>query len=363
MTTIQIDVSALEIFAAQLLTAGGFTAEEATLTAKSLVLSDLMGHESHGVMRIKQYVDSLKNGSISSGQSLHIEKQSLSTLMADAQRGLGQVQMPRLLDQLLSKANETGTATGTLRNCGHIGRLGEWAERIAQAGLVGFVAVNDNGALQYVAPPGSREALTSTNPLAYGVPLPGGKMFSFDMSTSAAAMGKVRVAYLSGAQIAPGLIQDAQGAPSTDPGIMFPERLGSLLPMGGAQGYKGFGLSMVVDFLAGALSGGFTPPAPENTPIFNNVFVSIWDPEYFAGLDHLQTEAQKYIDHVRSAAPIDPANPVRIPGERAQNEYQTRRENGIPLTDGIASALVKLAERYGVETPDGLSDPALKKSA
>lgn len=329
-------------------------AEEAQITAQSLVLANLMGHDSHGVMRVSDYLYFLKSGDMASGAALRIERQTPSSIHADAQRGLGQVQMPRLLDKLLEKAGTQGTAAGAMKNCGHAGRLGEWVEYIAAQGMAGFVAVNDNGTLFLTAPPGGREGRTSTNPLAFGIPLPEGKIFSLDMATSAIAVGKVRVAKLAGKPCPPNCLQDSEGRPTTDPGVMFEDPKGALLPFGGAQGYKGFALSMMVDCLTAGLSGGFAPPAPDGEAETNNVIVSIWNPESFAGLSHMQEQAQKYIDFVKASTPIDPDKPVRVAGERAWAEKEKREKDGIPLDEELCAKLRKKAEGLGVNVPEEL---------
>lgn len=341
----------LAAFAAALLQAGGFTAEEARITAQSLVLSNLMGHDSHGVMRVSDYLYFLKTGEAVSGATLKIIRETPSSIHADGQRGLGQVQMPRLLGKLIEKAQTQGTAAGAMKNCGHAGRLGEWVEVIAANGMAGFVAVNDNGTLFLTAPPGGKEGRTSTNPLAFGIPLPEGKIFSLDMATSAIAVGKVRVARLAGKQCPPGCLQDSEGRPTTDPAVMFEDPKGALLPFGGEQGYKGFALSMMVDCLTAGLSGGFTPPAPDGEPETNNVVISIWNPESFSGLAHMQDQAQKYIDFVKAATPTDPGKPVRVAGERAWTEKEKRIKDGIPLDPSLTEKLVKKAEKLGVDVP------------
>jgi len=343
-----IPADRLQAFAAAVLEAGGFTHEEAALTAKSLVQSNLMGYDSHGVVRVAEYVACLRKGELASGIGLAIRHETANTCTADGQRGLGQIQMPRFLDLLLGKTEKNGVVSGALRNCGHVGRIGEWVEYIASKGLAGFVAVNDNGVLHCVAPPGGKEGRTSTNPVAFGIPLSDGKAFTLDISTSATAMGKMRLAYMSGENCPPHLIQDAAGNPSTNPAVLFEEPKGALLPMGG---YKGFGLSMMVDCLTAGLSGGFAPPAPADALILNNVFVNIWNPDAFSGLAHMQAEAEKYLAFVRSTKPIDPSKPVRVAGDRSSTEKAKRLKDGIPLSSGSCNALCAEANKLGVPLP------------
>ncbi|TVQ84118.1 MAG: Ldh family oxidoreductase [Micavibrio sp.] len=343
-----IAAAKLQKFAAEILQGGGFAAEEAEITAKSLVLADLLGHPSHGVIRVIEYTSFLYKGLVKSGAELTVLKDETSSLLADGNLGLGQVQMPRFLDRLIAKTAEYGTVAGSMRNCGHTGRLGEWAEYLAAKKLACFLAVNDNGAIRCVAPPGGKTPFSSTNPLAFGIPLKDGEYFTIDMATSAAAIGKIRLAHLSDSPVAEGLIQDADGHDTTDPAVMFAEPAGALKTFGS---YKGFALSMMMDCLAAGLSGGFMPPAPDDAPPVNCITVTIWNPESFAGLAHMQEEAEKYLDFIRSIPPRDPKNPVRVPGDRAKSEYQKNLENGIPLSRGTAEALVKRAEKFGITLP------------
>ncbi|MCB9988243.1 MAG: Ldh family oxidoreductase [Rhodospirillales bacterium] len=351
-----IDKNTLESFAATLLQAGGFTQEEAGITAQSLVLSNLYGHDSHGVIRIIEYLSSLADGEIVSGVDLRVENETNNSLCADACFGLGQVQMPRLLDALMAKLPGNGVVTGSLYNCSHVGRLGEWTEYIAHKGLAGFTLANDNGVVEFVAPPGGKTARTSTNPIAFAVPLQNGEIFSLDMSTSATAMGKVRLSYLAHQDCPAGVLQDSNGNSTNDPAVLYNDPKGSVLPMGGAQGYKGFGLSMMVDCLVAGLSGGFTPPAPADSLYCNNVIACIWDPAQFAGLAHMQQQAEKYLDYVRQTPPIDPAKPVRIAGDRSKQEKAKRLKDGIPLSLATGQRLAKYAGKFGVALPDEFPD-------
>lgn len=353
---IHIEADELEVFAKNLLTAAGFTAHEAEVTARSLVLSNLYGHDSHGVIRVHEYIGALNHGEVMSGVHLDVVNNHAASCVVDGKSGLGQVQMPRFLDMLMDKAREGGCASGAMRYCGHVGRLGEWTELLAEKGFGGFVVVNDNGALECVVPPGAKQATTSTNPLAFGVPLEGGDVFSLDMSTSAVAIGKMRLKYISGESCQEGLLQDAAGKDTTRPAVMFEDPKGALKPFGGIQDYKGFGLSMMADLLVAGLSGGFAPPAPEGQAILNNVVVMVWHVESYAGLAHMREQAQKYVDYVRAATPVDPAHPVRVAGDRAKAEKTVRLQAGIPVSIGTIQKLGIRARTLSVTPPDIFKD-------
>lgn len=344
---ITVTAENLRDFATSILEKGGFLADEAQKIAASLVQADLMGYESHGVNRVPGYLKFLSVGAIVTGADIKILNETSAILHCDAQSGAGQVQMPRLLDRLISKARDCGVASASMKHCGHVGRLGEWAEYLALAGLAGMAMVNDNGAYYIVAPPGTKDARISTNPIAFAVPLRPDP-FVLDISTSSVAVGKIAVAYVSGKPAPEGVLQDAEGRPTRDPSAVLKEPKGAILPMGG---YKGFGLGMIVDFLAAGMSGGFCPPAEEGAHEHNNVFVTAWDPEKFAGLEHLRREAERLVGFIRQARPMNAASPVRLPGDQSRRATQERAQSGIPLARGIASRLGREAGKLGLDIP------------
>ena len=345
-------ISAMELtqFAVDLFQAAGVPSGEAQLVAESLVESNLRGHDSHGVVRVPDYVVQLRKGELVAGVPLQTIRETPSLLTADAHFGFGQVQCVALIEQLISKARQQGLACGTMCNCGHVGRLGEWVERTAREGLAGLITVNDNGVLKCVSPPGGIGPRISTNPVAIAVPTSDGPL-ALDFSTSAVANGKVNVAYLAGEQCPPGWLQDAEGNPTTDPSVRFSDPRGTLLPMGGEQGYKGFGLALMLDILAGGLSGGWCPPAPESAVMTNNVLLVVWDPSQFSGQSHFLSEADKLIDYIRNTPRKPGVDAIRLPGDRGNALHRKHTAEGISLDDGTWRSLVELASELSIEVP------------
>jgi len=172
--------------------AAGVPAADADVVARSLVDANLCGHDSHGVMRVPQYLGFLRNGTYRPGVELTVLSETPAVLATDANWGLGQVQAHRLLGKLVPKARQLGVAAGTLRNCGHIGRLGEYAEAAARERMAFFAAVNSHGSGRRVVPPGGTEGRISTNPICLGVPTSADPVV-LDFGTSVVAEGKVRV--------------------------------------------------------------------------------------------------------------------------------------------------------------------------
>jgi len=343
----------LVCFATELFLAAGVSESESRQVAESLVDANLRGHDSHGIVRVPDYVRQLGTGELIAGAKLLSLNETASISVLDARFGFGQVQCVALIDRLIPKAREQGIACGTMINCGHVGRLGEWAERVARDGLAGLITVNDNGVLKCVAPPGGVAPRISTNPIAIAVPT-GGEPLTLDISTSAVANGKIKVAHVSGRQCPPGWLLDSQGNPTTDPAVRFTDPQGTILPMGGTeQGYKGFGLGLLLDILIGGLSGGLCPPAPEGAPGTNNVLLVIWDPAQFAGQEHFLAEAGKLIEFVRNTPRKPGVQQIRLPSDRASASHRQRTADGIPLDDGTWESLLKLAQELNVKPPVG----------
>lgn len=346
-STVTVSAEVLRSFGSKLFQAVGVPPEEANTVATSLVESNLCGHESHGIVRVVEYLGFLERGAVCSSVELKIVDRTPSLVVCDGQLGFGQVQMQRLIDLLEPVAREQGLACGTIRRCGHDGRLGEWVERLARKNLAGLLSVNDNGVLTSVAPPGGKEPRISTNPIALGVPTEHEPLV-LDISTSVVANGKVRVAQIAGRTCPDGWILDAEGRPTNDPSTRFADPPGTILPMGG---YKGFGLGMLLDILVGGLSGGHCPPAPPDEVECNNVLLMAFDPDRFSGLKHFITQSQGLCDFVRSTKPVEAGTEIRLPNDRSRQLRDTRLKDGISLDLGTWNQLVERANRLGIAVP------------
>ncbi|MEX2174719.1 MAG: Ldh family oxidoreductase [Pirellulaceae bacterium] len=337
----------LESFATALLQAGGTSAEEARIVGRSLVDSNLRGYDSHGVMRIPYYVQAIQEREVVVGGELTILDEGPSRVVADANWGLGQVQAVRLLKLLAEKAHTAGQAIGTMTHSGHIGRLGEYCELAAADGLVSLLMVNSHGAAVRVAPPGGKAPRLSTNPLAIGVPH-GDAPLVLDFSTSATAEGKVRVKKIAGQTCPDGWLLDCDGKPTCDPSVLYGNPPGSILPMGGIQGYKGFGLGLMIEIFTGAISGGICARPVPYAKKGNCVFMMLIDPARYGGAEHFQGEVSQLVDYIRSCPRIDGCEEILLPGDPERRLFAQRSAAGIFLDDENWNALVKLGDKLGV---------------
>ncbi len=350
-----ISIESLQEFSAQLLNQGGASSTEATVVGPSLVKSDLFGYSSHGVMRIPFYLQMLKDGDICSEAELETIADSPAGLATDAHWGFGRVQCGRLLDKLTTRCIKNGSAIGTIRNCSHIGRLGEYCEIAAnEHGLVSIAMVNTHGAARRVAPPGGIRPRLGTNPLAMGVPN-GDESLILDFSTSATAEGKVRVKQIAGEKVPSGWLLDPDGEPTRDPNTLYADPPGTILPMGGDQAYKGFGLSLMIDIFSGAISGGLCARETPITPKGNCVFMMLIDPNRFGGNEIFTREVRSLTGFVRSCPRKSGVEQILLPGDPERNTANSRDESGIPLDAANWAKLTALAAELSVEVPEPLT--------
>uniref|UniRef100_A0A9E7ZYT6 Malate/lactate/ureidoglycolate dehydrogenase n=1 Tax=Bosea sp. NBC_00436 TaxID=2969620 RepID=A0A9E7ZYT6_9HYPH len=329
----------------------GWTEAEARETADHLVLANLSGHDSHGVGMLPLYFQSLADGNLDPQSRPETRVDAAPFLIIDGKIALGQPNARNAVDRAVAMAQTGGVAIVNLLDSHHIGRIGHYAEVAAEAGLISFFWVNVAGRPPIVAPYAAKEARFGTNPHAIGIPVPGGEPLILDFATSRMAHGKARVALNKGEQVPPGYIIDGEGRPTTDPAHVFasPDHpLGALLPFGD---HKGAGLSLIAELLSAGLMGAARiDQKPQKTWVINSLFGVIIDParlEPDAELRRSRTES--YLDFVRAAKPMDPANPVLAPGDKERKVRIERQAAGIPLDDETWSQIVAAARQHGID--------------
>ncbi len=336
-----LSLPALSQWATELLQRGGVAEEEASVVGPSLALSDALGYASHGVMRIPFYLQMLQRGEIVSQAPLEIIRDRGASIAADGGWGFGRVQMGRLLDLALQRVAETGVVAATLRHSSHIGRLGEYCEQAAECGYIAHLMANTHGTARRVAPPGGTAPRLGTNPIAYGIPADPHPLV-LDFSTSVTAEGKVRVHHIAGTACPAGWLLDHQGRPSTDPNVLYQDPPGTIRPFGGDQPYKGFGLALMVDVLAGALSGGRTARETPLNPKGNCVFLFLLDPEAFGGRDHFGAEVEQLCQFVRNCPRADGVDRILLAGDPEHQRLEKVRQSGVTIDDAQWEILCQL---------------------
>ncbi len=321
----------LERAAEEALRSAGATDEEARIVAAHLVTANLAGHDSHGVLRLPQYLAGIEAGSIACGAEIETVRETPTSAVLDANWGFGQVAALRATEMAIAKAGEHAIAAVALRRSNHVGRLGEYVELTAARGMIGMCFVNGHGGAHNTVPWGGADRRLCSNPLAFGFPTGDGPVV-LDMSTSAVAEGKVRTYRITGKPVPDGWIVDSEGRPTNDPEVLYSQPRGALLPMGGNLGYKGFGLSLLVEAMAGGLSGaGTSGPDPERGG--NAMCIIAIDPERFVGKEMFMAEMDSLVEWVKSSRPAPGFDEVLVPGEVERREWQRRTPEGIPVDD------------------------------
>jgi LDH2 family malate/lactate/ureidoglycolate dehydrogenase len=321
----------LERIASELLEAAGVSAADAAWTASLLVASDLAGHPSHGVLRLPAYLDALERGATDPRGVPRVVRDQGATAIIDGELALGQVVARLAADEAIARAREHGIACVAVRRAGHAGRLAHFSERIAAAGQIGMVFANDAGGSQAVAPPGATAARLSTNPLAIAAPRGDGPPFSLDMSTSVVSAGKVRVHRERGETVPEGW------------------ELGGVLQSLG--GYKGFGLGLAVEILAGVLSGA--GHSTEQAAALGRddeqgmTFIAI-EISRFLPPGELERGVDEVAGYVRSAPLVPGAAPIVLPGELGAAAAREQRTAGVLLTERTREQLRAACARAGV---------------
>lgn len=312
----------------------GVPDEGADVVARSLVLSNLVGHDSHGVRRLVGYVADVRSGKVDPRATPDAERTRPGTVVVHGRRAFGQLAAGRAVTELLDARHGSGVAV--IRDCNHVGRLGEYVAELAGHDLVAMAFGNADPT---VAPYGGRERRLGTNPLAWAAPRAKGKPpVVMDWATSVVAEGKLAVARDRQEQVPEGLVLDAQGRASVDPGDFY--RGGVLLPFGG---HKGYGLSVLIEIVAGLLSGTGIGSMPEYTGDFGTVLVA-FAIDAFQPVDEFRARTEEFCRALDETPPAYGHREVLVPGEPEERTRAERERDGIPIADVTWQELHALLE-------------------
>src|SRR5947208_6399826 len=306
MVTIQ--VNNLIDFVAEVFSHSESSPEEARRIATYLTTANLTGHDSHGVIRVPVYVRWKKMGSVVPDQTVERVVDTPSLAVVDGRFGYGQTVAPQAVKIGIEKCKGSGLAAVALRNAGHIGRIGDWAEMAAAEGLVSIHFVNAAGSV-LVAPYGGVERRLSTAPYCVGIPRPGQSPIVLDFATSIVAEGKVLVASRGGKKLPKGALIDLDGTLSEDPAVLYGPH-GADGPRDHSKGkgairafgeHKGSGLALICELLGGALTGtGATGP---DRRFANGMFAIYVDPNILDPANFFDGEIARYIAYFKNTKP------------------------------------------------------------
>jgi uncharacterized oxidoreductase len=355
MGMVTIKAKALEAFVGDIFATAGCSSEEGGRIGRYLVSANLSGHDSHGVVRVPRYAQHLKSGTVVADVTVDVLVDTPVIAVVDGKYGFGQTVTPQAVRIGIDKCQANGLSAVTLRNAGHVGRVGDWAEMAAEAGLVSVHFVNASGSV-LVAPHGGVERRFSTAPYCVGVPRPGEDPLVLDFATSVVAEGKVLVASQGGKKIPDGALVGPDGQPSADPHLLY----GDYTPTGPrnhSKGtgairafgeHKGSGLAFMCEILGGALSGtGATDPGRGR---FANGMLSFYvDPKVFDPTGFFPQDIARYVGFVKSSKPAAAGGEVLVPGEPEVHMRKQRLAEGVPLPDDTWAAIVETARAVGLD--------------
>ncbi|MBU6358965.1 MAG: Ldh family oxidoreductase [Chloroflexota bacterium] len=320
-------------------------AELADIVSNGLVEANLTGHDSHGVIRLSQYVNMVGQGRVQPAARAIVKQTWQATAVIDGAYGWGQPAAHLAAQTAIDLARTFGIGAVTIQRCNHIGRLGEYADLIAQAGLLGTVLCNSS---PLVAPHGGHTRLLGTNPVAYGIPRGAGQApVLIDFATSGVAEGKLKVARAKKKKLAAGLIVDVVGAASLEPDDFYAG--GALLPMGAPlSGHKGYCLSVMCELMGGALSGN----GPAASPTYrwgNGVTVMAMQISPFMPLESFLNMTDAYCQQLQAAPPASGYDAVMLPGDPERRARQERLAHGIELPQATWDDIDATAKRLRIE--------------
>jgi hydroxycarboxylate dehydrogenase B len=357
--TITVPIDVLGGFVTGIFTAAGCKPPEAEQIARHLLSANLTGHDSHGVIRTPRYIIWLQEGKVRAGQTLTVVHDTPTQAVLDGNYGFGQTIGPLAIDFGITKVKQAGMAAIGLRNSGHIGRIGDWGERAAEAGLISIHFVNVQAG-ELVAPYGGVDRRFSTNPICIGVLTNKGPII-LDFATSLVAEGKVLVASNGGKPVPHGALIEPSGQLSSDPRTLYgpiegthvrnsANGEGALRPFGE---HKGSGLAFMCELLAGCLTGGGTSgpiPGGKRGRIANGMLSIYLSPGNF-GTEGFSDAVLEYAHYVKASRPAEAGGEVLIPGEPENRTRQERLRAGIPLQVETWAAICETARSLEVTPP------------
>ena len=337
--------------------AWGAPEDIAACVANSLVDSDLAGITSHGVIRVADYISYVNAGWWRPECRPEIVRGTPAITTVDGHYGFGQPAAHLALDASISKAKDIGIAAASILHCGHIGRLGEYAEKAAREGVVALIAASSAGNGGLVVPYGGAERVFSTNPIAAGVPAREHSPFIMDFATTVIAAGKIELAPDKDAQIPEGWAVDAEGRPATT--IRQFLEGGALVPFGG---HKGYALALLVELICGALTGAGVSKQPTQARKprglgfgGNSAFMIVLDISHFTDAEQFYTDVDGLFDRLESVKPAPGFNQVMIPGAPEIAQRAKRSREGITVDGAIWERIATAAAERQVDLGDILA--------
>jgi L-2-hydroxycarboxylate dehydrogenase (NAD+) len=357
-----IPVEKLKAFMHESLTAVGVPYTDADIVVDILIASDLRGIESHGIGRLKMYIDRINDGRQMPTTNFEILRDSPGTALIDGHHGMGHVIAHKAMSLALEKAEKVGIAAVSVRNGTHFGIAGYYPKMAIQKGMAGMAFTN---ARPSISPTFGHDPLLGTNPIAFGVPTDEECPFLLDMATSITQRGKIEVADRKQKPVPEGWAIDMEGEFVTDPTKMlklFREKAASLLPLGGATeelaGYKGYGLAVMVEILSSAFSGGpfgwglvgFDKEGNKQPFCLGHFFIAI-NISHFLDLDEFKKISGNIIRSMRESGKLPNADRIWTAGEKEYDNEKRIQNEGIFINENLKEEMIQLKKEMNLKSP------------
>jgi LDH2 family malate/lactate/ureidoglycolate dehydrogenase len=345
MTDIRVDHAELHRFFLAVFAAKGMRPDDAETLAEMLVWANLRGVDSHGAMRVPDYLNQIQKGTFDPAARPTLRPLLPATFVLDCARAAGPVCMMQAAAHAIELAEKFGVGVGLLSDTAHTGAVGRYAHWIAERGHAAIVMVA--GPL-FMAYHGAKSTSLGTSPIAIGIPGPQERdPLVLDMATSMAAAGRIRQAAAEGRPLAEGLAIDADGRSTTDAA-----KAATLLPLGGP---KGSGLSLLFECLTGIMAG--TPIITTLAGLtgsrvpMQNAMVIVFNVASFRPLADYRRNVEQLIEVIKGLPRRDGFDELLLPGERGGREREMRRRDGIPIPAKLWRELNDIAQSLAVPPP------------
>lgn len=348
----------LQQFTKEVFMAMGAPEEQAQTAAWVLGQADLRGVDSHGVARLSGYVRLWEKGRLNAKPDIKIVHETPSTAVIDGDLGAGLVVAHEAMKVAIKKAEVAGTGWVSVKNSNHYGIAAAHAMMALKHDMIGWSMTN---ASPLVMPTFSKDRMLGTNPICTAIPTDKQPPMVIDMATTPVANGKLEVAQRAGKSIPEGWAANAEGQPTTDAAAL--KKGGAMLPLGGNRihgSHKGYCLASLVDILSAVLSGAnygpWVPPfvafiEPAANPVGEGIghFLGAMRVDAFRPKEEFKSHMDNWINTFKNATPIDPEQPVLVPGDPERALTKERSENGIELQSQVEDDLKSLAEKFNLK--------------
>jgi L-lactate dehydrogenase len=335
-------------FATSLLVRAGLPEDRSRVIAEVLLEGDLLGHTTHGLDMLSRYLHELSEGRMEREGDPTIISDRPAALTWDGRRLPGPWLVSRAIAEARGRVRTHGVATVVIRRSHHIGCLQAYLKPVTDEGLVILLMCSDPSGAG-VAPHGGVSSLITPNPVAVGIPTRGVPIL-IDVSMSTTTNAMTKRAFDGGERLPGRWLVDARGEPTDDPGVLYRDPRGAMLPLGGLDlGHKGFALALMVEALTSGLGGFGRAEAPREWGA--SVFLQLLDPEAFGGAQAFSRETEHLVELCHGSAVAGNAAPVRVPGERALALRSEQLASGVHLDWRVMPALAVWAERHSVPLP------------